>query len=200
MGALLDAARARARSARACGALQPIEGEYDEIVEAGVRFAVRVLPLLGKPRPASQPLGERGRDPFDPPEPALTVDEVSPGYVCVLNKFPVLEDHLVLATRRFEPQESALDTRDFAALARWLGAEGGLGFYNAGPAAGASQPHKHLQWLPTPLGRGPEGVPIEPLLGPTPPRGRVALVEGVPFVCAQVAVDAGLAAEALRDH
>ena len=37
---------------------------------------------------------------------------------------------------------------DFAALARLLVESGGLGFYNGGAAAGASQRHKHVQWIP----------------------------------------------------
>jgi ATP adenylyltransferase len=35
-----------------------------------------------------------------------------------------------------------------------VGAHGGLGFYNGGRIAGASQAHKHLQWIPS----GADGV------------------------------------------
>src|SRR5690606_33901634 len=38
---------------------------------------------------------------------------------------------------------------DFHALAQLLSASGGLGFYNGGAPAGASQRHKHVQWLPS---------------------------------------------------
>ena len=51
--------------------------------------------------------------------------------------------------------EYAEDGADFDALARGLAAIDGLAFYNGGTVAGASQPHKHLQLVPVPLGVGP---------------------------------------------
>jgi ATP adenylyltransferase len=57
-----------------------------------------------------------------------------------------------------------LTVRDFGALWACLQEYDGLGFYNGGEAAGASQRHKHLQVVPLPI--APEGpaVPLEPLL------------------------------------
>ena len=40
----------------------------------------------------------------------------------------------------------------------------GLGFYNGGTMAGASQAHKHLQLVPLPLMHGEPPLPIAPLL------------------------------------
>ena len=45
----------------------------------------------------------------------------------------------------------------------------GVDKYNSAPAAGASQPHKHLRLVPLPL--GPLRLPIEPLLVTTAPLG-----------------------------
>jgi ATP adenylyltransferase len=75
----------------------------------------------------------------------------------LLNKYPVVANHLLLVTRRFAPQEELLDASDFAALATLIAALGGLGFYNAGRIAGASQARKHLQLAPV-------AVPLEPLI------------------------------------
>ena len=94
----------------------------------------------------------------------LFVADVSDTHVVLLNKFPVLRGHLVIATRAFEPQESPLGEADFAAVWLCVAELGGLGFYNGGPAAGASQPHKHLQWAPL------EGsLPTAPLFGSEAP-------------------------------
>lgn len=50
---------------------------------------------------------------------------------------------------------------DFAALWACLAEIDGLGLYNAGGTAGASQPHKHLQIVPVPLAAGGPPIPIE---------------------------------------
>jgi ATP adenylyltransferase len=108
--------------------------------------------------------GRSARDPFLPYEQDLFVADLSPTHVALLNKFPVVEPHLLVVTRAFEDQEDPLGRRDFEALALCLREIDGLGFYNAGAAAGASQRHKHLQLLPMPLGPGPERAPVETLL------------------------------------
>jgi ATP adenylyltransferase len=87
----------------------------------------------------------------------------------LLNKYPVVANHLLLVTRAFESQERLLSGADLAALAQLLEELDWLAFYNGGIAAGASQGRKHLQLVPLPL--APEvdtAVPIEPLLGALP--------------------------------
>jgi len=159
--ALWERVRERAEAARAAGALVPVATGAEVVEDGGVPFVVRVL-AGAKPRGFGAPAAA---DPFDPPEPALTVGPVGPAHVAVLNKYPVIAEHLLLVTRHFEHQETLLTRADMEALRRCLAAAGGLGFYNGGEAAGASQPHKHLQLVPLPLGpRGPE-VPMEAALG-----------------------------------
>lgn len=53
-----------------------------------------------------------------------------------------------------------------------------LGFYNGESEAGASQPHKHLQVVPLPLGDDGEPVPVEPFLHRLPLLHAVAELEG----------------------
>jgi ATP adenylyltransferase len=147
--------------ALASGDLQPSATEIHEIEDRGVRFSVRVLAGPDAKQRSRREQDETGIDPFLPPyADELFVAELSPTHVVLLNKFPVLDEHLLVVTKAFEPQESALGEADFEALRRLMEQLGGLGFYNAGPVAGASQPHKHLQWVPLPE----SGLPTRALL------------------------------------
>ncbi|MCD6681532.1 MAG: phosphorylase [Burkholderiaceae bacterium] len=139
----------RARSALASGDLKPIVTEQTELVEDGLRFVVRsVSTLAGKN--AAIPGGPRDPNfnPFLSPDPALTLGPLGDRHTAILNKFPVSGRHIVIATKEFREQLEPLDRSDFAALARVLVEAGGLGFYNGGTQGGASQRHKHLQWIP----------------------------------------------------
>jgi ATP adenylyltransferase len=91
------------------------------------------------------------------------VVNVSPTHVALLNKFNVLDHHLVIATCSFEPQEMPLTREDCATLLICLTEVDGLGFYSAGPAAEASQRHKHPQLISSSASDEPR-LPIEPLL------------------------------------
>jgi len=186
---LLDA---RIRTALAGGSLLPIATEQEVVEDGGVRFHVRVVSSLRRKEAEMKgrgeaPAGTRSLatpaqgsadrppavNPFLRPEPELTVAEVSRTHLAILNKFNVLPRHLLLVTRRFAPQETLLDAEDFRALAACMEQLDGIGFYNGGRTAGASQPHKHLQLVPLPLDdQAPAGrprVPMETLLqGPGP--------------------------------
>jgi len=146
------------------GALQPIATECRGLEQHGVPFQVRVLGRAHlKERRRSEPSRPGPFNPFENPDPDLVVGDVSPTHVCLLNKFNVVEHHLLIVTRVFEEQESVLTAADFEALALCMEGLDGLAFYNSGEMAGASQRHKHLQLTP-PL--GPEGLraPMEKLL------------------------------------
>ena len=149
--ALLDLSDQTLRNALATDALQPIATDSTLLIEGELSFSVRwVSSLALKDRARVNRVTERRPDfnPFLPPEPALTVAQLGDSHLVVLNKFPVIDHHLLIVTRAFEAQTAALTRADFRALASVLGAQAGLGFYNGGPVAGASQAHKHLQWVP----------------------------------------------------
>jgi len=84
------------------------------------------------------------------------VPSASPSHILVLNKFPVIANHFILATKANKPQTHALEEIDLAAtyacLKAWedTGADRGrlFAFFNSGDHSGASQPHRHLQFLP----------------------------------------------------
>lgn len=156
--------RRAARRALASGALQPIETRTLMLDSDGVRFVVRVVSSLerkDKARDAAvavDPLGE-----YDP---ALFVVDLAPSHYVLLNRFHLIAGHVLLVTRRFERQQRLLTVEDFAALITCLSEVDGLGFYNGGVEAGASQPHKHLQFVPLPLApESPDAVPMERVLG-----------------------------------
>ncbi|SEN15155.1 ATP adenylyltransferase family protein [Brachymonas denitrificans] len=151
---LMQSVDARSASALASGALQPVQSEQIRIEQEGLPFVVRwVSSLAAKDasKPAAIPGGPRDPNfnPFLNPDPELTVGPLGDTHVAILNKFPLSVQHLVLACREFEEQLLPLTAADFTALARVMTEAGGLGLYNGGTAAGASQRHKHVQWIPS---------------------------------------------------
>ncbi|MET0052102.1 MAG: Ap4A phosphorylase II [Candidatus Thiodiazotropha sp.] len=140
----------RTRQAKASGHLHSIETNACPVSENGIEFVVRVAANLKR---KAEDKKKRAADfnPFLPPEPELTVCELSDTHRAVLNKFNVVDHHLLIVTRAFEDQERLLTQADFEALWQCLGEYPSLGFYNGGAAAGASQKHKHLQLVPLPL-------------------------------------------------
>jgi sulfate adenylyltransferase (ADP) / ATP adenylyltransferase len=99
-------------------------------------------------------------DPFLPPyDPRLHVADLGPFHALLLNKYPVLDGHLLIVTRRWAPQTAFPDPEDFAATAPLLHGRPALAFYNGGPESGASQPHRHFQAVTLPLGPVPAAIP-----------------------------------------
>lgn len=172
--------RARFAAALSAGDLEPIETGLHEIEDAGVRFAVRAMRGRDRKR-GGRPRASAG-NPFLPYEASMYVADLGPRHVCLLNKFPVLRDHVLLVTRAFEDQDTPLGRADFEALWGVLAELGGVGFYNAGAIAGASQRHRHLQVVPTPLGRGPQPTPIEDLLEAARFDGPLGQTPALPFL------------------
>ncbi|WP_028220254.1 ATP adenylyltransferase family protein [Paraburkholderia oxyphila] len=187
---LRDAIAQRTREALQCGALQPIETALTHIDDGGVRFAVREVSSLVRKEaarrtdaPAHSGSQTPRRNPFLPYDDELCVGELSSTHVALLNKYNVLDEHLLIVTRRFVPQEALLDHADFAALLVVLHGFDALGFYNGGTEAGASQPHKHLQAVPLPLDAAGAAVPVETLLDAAPAdavRADVAAADAAP--------------------
>jgi ATP adenylyltransferase len=180
-GALWPALVARSAHALACGALCPIETIQTTLDDAGVRFVVRQVSSLV--RKASQKERSTGSssDPFLPHDPDLFVADLSRTHFALLNKFNVIDRHLLIVTRAFEPQEALLDLDDFQAWFACLNAFDGLGFYNGGRDAGASQPHKHLQIVPLPLGDAGRALPIDVLIDAAAPEPAIGRLPGLPF-------------------
>lgn len=183
---LVDAISARAR---ASGALVPLATSVELVHGEKLDFAVHVLTHLEQKEEAGTTQQGGGRNPFLPPDPHLVVAPVGDGHLAVLNKFNVLDRHLLVVTRTFADQESPLDRHDFGALWRCLAEGEALAFYNSGVVAGASQAHRHLQLVPLPLVEGLPDVPIQPMLGSVLDSERVAVAAALPFRHAAARLD-----------
>jgi ATP adenylyltransferase len=175
------------------GALKSFPTESVFIEDKGVRFFVRVLSALTqkdeerKKQTQESAVGKQV-NPFLPPEKDLVVADLTDTHIAVLNKFNVVDHHLLIITRRFEEQEMLLTVKDFEALWLCMAEFHGLAFYNGGAEAGASQKHKHLQMVPLPLTAEGPSVPIASLLANAPEQG-IGLVPGFSFLHAFARLD-----------
>jgi len=176
------------------GALLPIQTSRTTIDDGGVRFVVRQISSLARKEKDSQQRkagssGARASNPFLPYDPDLFVADISDTHFVLLNKFNVIDHHVLIVTRRFELQRALLNLADFRALFTCMTQFDSLGFYNGGPEAGASQLHKHLQIAPLPLDDTTSPLPIEPLLASARMDGSVGTVPGLGFAHAFVGFD-----------
>ncbi len=96
------------------GSLLPIPTDLHVVDRDGRPFLVRIVSHFArKPRPAPELPENAGRNPFLPYEETLYVSDASPTHVCLLNKFMVVDHHLLIVTREFVHQQTALDRGDF---------------------------------------------------------------------------------------
>ena len=137
-------------AATASGALVPLDTSLTHLMgEGGSRFELRhLLSATPKHLRASGPKP----NPFLPWDQRLEVDQIGDSHVVILNKYPVQTSHMLLITQDWQPQTGWLSMEDWQSLARIDATTTGLWFFNSGPAAGASQPHRHLQLLPRAAG------------------------------------------------
>ncbi|MEH2359358.1 ATP adenylyltransferase family protein [Nostoc sp.] len=169
-GTLWTSVKEQTEYALQCGALLSIPTEFEFVEQDNVRFLVRILSNLNRKKAAKEKQEKQSAmsaqefNPFLPYEEDLFVADISDTHVCILNKFNVVDYHLLIITRDFEEQESLLTLEDFTAMWACLADFDGLAFYNSGKTAGASQRHKHLQLVPLPLAPSGPQIPIEPLL------------------------------------
>lgn len=164
-----------------CGALEKIPTRVEYVEEHGIRFQVHIVQQLERKRVESITQRHEGTNPFLPYDENMFVADVSDTHVCLLNKFNVMEHHLLIVTKEFEHQETLLTADDFQAMWRCLREFNGLAFYNSGTISGASQPHKHLQQVPLPLGGCAECTPIDSLIRDASVEGKIGTVPAFNF-------------------
>lgn len=125
------------------------------------RIQLRYCPALkSKPKQdaGSQEQGNQKKfDPFENPSSKLLIAQVQ-AHNLVLNKYPVIENHFIAATVMNKPQSALLEEDDlhltYKCLYAWPrdkdsgSAQDLFAFFNSGEHSGASQPHRHLQFLP----------------------------------------------------
>jgi ATP adenylyltransferase len=172
------------------GALQSIPTDSEFLETQELRFLVRILSNLDRKQKAKASEADKTQksgqefNPFLPYDRDLFVADISPTHVCLLNKFNVVDYHLLLVTREFEPQEMLLNRADFEAMWGCLQQFDGLGFYNGGKEAGASQRHKHLQLVPLPIASDGPRMPLDPAIISATVVDGVGTIAAFPFDCA----------------
>ncbi|KAL3660107.1 hypothetical protein V7S43_015028 [Phytophthora oleae] len=151
-------------------ALKKITAGYELLPasDQGIRYILWAADAKhSKPTPAkTAEKPKEFRDPFakENLEQDLFVTQLHGSHNLVLNKFNVADEHLVLPTIEFAPQEQPLDASDFRAM--WTAMQGldGFAFFNCGFESGASQPHKHMQIMTYPSMKVITGLDMPPLL------------------------------------
>ncbi|OAP63598.1 hypothetical protein AYL99_02825 [Fonsecaea erecta] len=132
----------------------------------GASFQLRYCPALKK-KPQGDTSGRKKEpsgpkfDPFENPPAELLVAQIpaqNPSHALVLNKYPVIHNHFIIATKANKPQTDLLEEDDIGlthtCLRAWQdqrhdGSSPRLfAFFNSGEHSGASQVHRHLQFLP----------------------------------------------------
>lgn len=99
-------------------------------------------------------------DPFESPLESMVVNADVNGdgkLQLLLNKYPIVEDHLILATKQFARQDSILTPEELITAYKIIcdlddedENKRHLMFFNCGPESGSSQDHKHLQIVKLP--------------------------------------------------
>ncbi|KAG7381931.1 bifunctional AP-4-A phosphorylase/ADP sulfurylase [Phytophthora pseudosyringae] len=151
-------------------ALKKITAGYELLPasEHGIRYILWAADAAhSKPKPASRKdAAKTFRDPFakENLEQDLFVTQLHGTHNLVLNKFNVVDEHVVLPTIEFAPQEQPLDAADLRAM--WTAMQGldAFAFFNCGFESGASQPHKHMQLMTYPSMKAITGLDMPPLL------------------------------------
>ncbi|KAK5153041.1 hypothetical protein LTR04_006274 [Oleoguttula sp. CCFEE 6159] len=155
--------------------------ELTELRLSGISFQLRYCPALAKKpqhenaKPSKVPA--KKPDPFDNPPEDLLIGEIpnkQPTHVLVLNKYPVIPQHFILATKINKQQTHLLEQDDlvatYACLRAWESEHGAGGekrlfaFFNSGEHSGASQGSKELRALPKlPFTHFAAPVPVSPI-------------------------------------
>ena len=86
-------------------------------------------------------------NPFKPWDNILEIDSIGNYHHLILNKYPVQLGHVLLITNEWREQKGWIDNNDWEAIKEVNKDTSGLWFFNSGPLAGASQPHRHFQLL-----------------------------------------------------
>lgn len=145
-GQLNDWLATTSQSASVSGHLKSSQTEVEHLDDV-MQSEVRILSeFRNKPHKVSRDC--EARNPFLPYDPEMYICHLGSGHAVLLNKFNVVPNHYLIVTTEYEEQASALELKEFQALAETQHEFPTLFFYNSGREAGASQPHRHLQALP----------------------------------------------------
>ncbi|OLL22670.1 Diadenosine 5',5'''-P1,P4-tetraphosphate phosphorylase 2 [Neolecta irregularis DAH-3] len=127
-----------------------IESRAESVSENGLTYQIRCAPSLAKKSESikNETTGKM-HNPFLPPAPQLVVCGMGADHTIVLNKFCILPRHFLLITNEFQKQTEPLSPEDLASTWECLSLvdKRHLAFFNCGKVSGASQDHKHVQFI-----------------------------------------------------
>ena len=175
------------QKAVAVQALHSIPTKSQILEQNNIPFIVRMVDNLARKENIKKQEKKKQKknpnfNPFLPFDQNLFVGDISSSHVAILNKFNVVDYHLLIITREFESQNNILNPNDFYALWSILQEVDGLAFYNGGSLAGASQPHKHLQLVPYPMSQEIEKTPINDLIIKNKINKSIITLKELPFI------------------
>ncbi|TAQ85731.1 hypothetical protein B7494_g5953 [Chlorociboria aeruginascens] len=154
LGNLPALVRDKFKAAQITGDLTFYETQLALLRCSGLPIQVRFSPALAqKPKSNKSNHAEKNFDPFLNPAEGLLIGEVPPYHNLVLNRFPIIPDHFILATKQFKEQTYLLQEEDLEATYQCIkeyrdNGDELFGFFNSGEHSGASQSHRHIQFLP----------------------------------------------------
>ena len=133
------------------GSLVPLRTEYS-LIKDKFGNELQLRRLIGS---VPEHLNQSGpkQNVFKPWDANLQVDTIGDRHVLILNKYPIVKGHMLLITRKWQPQNGWLTVYDWEAMQIVDNDTTGLWFFNNSPKAGASQPHRHLQLLRREVGQ-----------------------------------------------
>ena len=175
------------QKAIAVQALHSIPTKSQILEQNNIPFIVRIVDNLARKENIKKQEKKKQKknpdfNPFLPFDQNLFVGDISSSHIAILNKFNVVDYHLLIITREFESQNNILNLNDFHALWNILKEVDGLAFYNGGSLAGASQPHKHLQLVPYPMSQEIKKTPINDLIVKNKINQSIITLKELPFI------------------
>ncbi|CCA69052.1 hypothetical protein PIIN_02911 [Serendipita indica DSM 11827] len=173
---VIDSLEKAVENAKIRGDLKSYESFVEDVVDAGIKYQIRLCPALAQkhkeraPTPNIAPDASNitavvqtitQTDPFLPPFNSLHIGEMRDvleedsveGYNVLLNKFALVKGHFLLVTKEYESQAHPLTPSQLVQtylllLAAHTRNRPFFAFFNCGILSGASQPHKHIQFFP----------------------------------------------------
>ncbi|EPE35113.1 HIT-like protein [Glarea lozoyensis ATCC 20868] len=153
MSTLPNLVRSQFKAAQGAGDLTFYSTQVAILICNGFTFQLRFSPSLANKPKSAKKSTSKPFDPFETPQRGLFVTNIGLSHYLVLNKFPVIPDHFILATTKFKEQTDLLEEDDIEATYKCIkgyreAGEELFGFFNSGEHSGASQRHRHIQFLP----------------------------------------------------
>jgi len=171
---LVNQIRQKVTQATLSGDLKTLYSDRYTISDGSLEYSVNVKrATVTSERPMNLTPGLPPKDPFMPPHEQDWNSRYSNDYTLLLNKFNVMNNHVLIITKHFESQFAPLSGSCLQVMHEVVVDADGFGFYNAGKEAGPSQSHRHMQVVT----RADNALPFYDLITESSKKSEI----GVPF-------------------